>query len=829
MQEKYVPRLIEKKWQEIWAERKSFAMGRDIRKPKKYILEMWPYPSGHLHMGHVRNYLLGDVLARYYRMRGFDVVHPMGWDAFGLPAENAAIKDGVHPAIRTRENIASIKSAIVSLGYSYDWALEATSCDPDYYRWNQWFFLKMREMGLVYRRFSRVNWCGVSLNGSTPCLTVIANEQVTDGVCERCESKVVDKEMPEWAFRITKYSAELLDALDGLTAWPDRIISAQRMWIGRSAGAEVDFKVEGHDGSIRIFTTRLDTIFGCTYLVVAPDERSVRLSTSAQRPAVQAFVDAMAAKSKTERTAEGAEKNGVFTGGYARNPFNGRLIPIFVANFVLSDYGTGAVMGVPGHDARDHEFAVKFGLPIVDVIASPDRDADEGSLFTGEGTLVRSGDYDGLTSAAARMAMTAWLVSEGIGAASVTWRQKDWGFSRQRYWGTPIPIIYCDECDPEKQGISVPFEQLPVLLPDIEVDKVLTGKGEPPLAKVPAFVNAPCPKCGKMGRREVETMDTFVDSSWYFGRYLSPGFDGAPFEVAKAKRYLPVDVYVGGPEHAVMHLLYFRFWTRVMKQLGLCEIDEPITRLVTQGIVNGHDGRKMSKRWGNVVSSLDLVERVGADAARMYVLFAGPPERDFNWSDAQVDGASRFLRRVWALAYALRGAGTAPKSAVGRVLAMQRATHKTIQRITTAIERLSFNTAISAAMEFVNTLYAVAEPHTPDEVAQLRASIRTLCVLLTPFTPHFANEVAEAYGEKVPLEEHGWPTFDPELVEDDVIPYAVQVMGKLRGEVMAPRDATEAQVRELVMADTKVTAVLSGRAIRKFVFVPKRLVNLVVD
>jgi leucyl-tRNA synthetase len=829
MNERYEPQDIEKKWQTRWEEAGVFQAGKRPGAPKKYILEMLPYPSGKMHMGHVRNYLLGDVYARFFQMKGYDVLHPMGWDAFGLPAENAAIKDGVHPAVRTRENIDSFKKEIRSLGYSYDWTREVNTSEPEYYRWNQWFFIQMLEKGLVYRRFSKVNWC-------TGCLTVIANEQVKEGTCERCESPVVDKELPEWSFRITRYSQELLDGLDELKEWPERVTSMQRNWIGRSEGAEADFVVQGSDARIRVFTTRLDTIHGCTYVVLAPDHKLVaQLTTPAQRAEVDAFAKKMAAISKTDRTAEGATKEGVFTGAHAINPFTGQPVPIWIANFVLSDYGTGAVMSVPAHDERDFDFARKYGLPLKVVVqpASGDKlpagDALE-AAYTEDGVLVDSGEFTGLPSAEARKKMTAKLRAEGRGEAKVTYRQKDWGFSRQRYWGTPIPIVYCEKCDPERKGQPVPLEQLPVRLPEIDTQAVLTGKGEPPLAKVPSFVNTTCPKCQGPARRETETMDTFVDSCWYYARYLSPHYDPAPFDPKEARRFLPVDVYVGGPEHAVMHLLYFRFWTRVMKLLGLSPVDEPVTRLVTQGIVNGPDGRKMSKRWGNVVAPASIVSKYGADTARTYVLFAGPPERDFDWSDDQVEGAYRFLKRVWTLAVQHQGVVGATHGGAfeGKALETRRAAHKCLKRVGEAIERLSFNTAIAGTMEYVNALYALGTPETPAEKAAMAEAVRLLTVVLTPFAPHLADEIAEAYGGKGFVVTQGWPEFDPSLVVDDVIPYAVQVNGKLRAEIRVPVDATEADVRAAAEAEDKVKAAMEGKTLRKFVFVPKRLVNFVV-
>jgi leucyl-tRNA synthetase len=829
MNERYEPQTIEGKWQTRWEQEDVFRAGTRPGAPKKYILEMLPYPSGKMHMGHVRNYLIGDVYARFFRMKGFDVLHPMGWDAFGLPAENAAIKDGVHPAVRTRENIDSFKKEIRSLGYSYDWTREVNTSQPEYYRWNQWFFIQMLERGLVYRRFSKVNWC-------TGCLTVIANEQVKEGTCERCDSPVLDKEMPEWAFRITRDSQALLDGLDQLKEWPERITSMQRNWIGRSEGAEADFAVKGSEEKIRVFTTRIDTIYGCTYVVLAPDHKLVaKVTTPERRAEVEAFAAKMAAISKTDRTAEGVTKEGVFTGAYAVNPFTGQPVPIWIANFVLSDYGTGAVMSVPAHDERDFEFARKYSLPITVVIqpAKGDKLPAGNQLeaaYTEYGVLADSGEYSGLASEEARRKMAAKLEGEGRGKATVTYRQKDWGFSRQRYWGTPIPIVYCEKCDPERRGIPVPVDQLPVRQPEIDVQEVLTGKGEPPLAKVPSWVNTTCPKCQGPARRETETMDTFVDSCWYFARYLSPKFDAAPFDPAEAKRWLPVDVYVGGPEHAVMHLLYFRFWTRVMKELGLSPVDEPVTRLVTQGIVNGPDGRKMSKRWGNSVAPASIVKKYGADTARTYVLFAGPPERDFDWSDAQVEGAFRFLKRVWTLAATHEGVAGSTHSGPfeGKALEIRRAAHKTLKRVGEAIERLSFNTAIAGIMEYINVLYGVGTPETPAEKAAMAEAIQLLALVLTPFAPHIADEVAEAYGSKTLLVNQEWPAFDPALVVDDEIPYAVQVNGKLRAEIKVPVDAAEAAVRAAAEADERVKAAMEGKTVRKFVFVPKRLVNFVV-
>jgi leucyl-tRNA synthetase len=831
LSERYDPKSVEPTWQERWEKAGLFRADARPDAPKKYVLEMLPYPSGSMHMGHVRNYLIGDVYARYYRMRGFDVLHPMGWDAFGLPAENAAIKDGVHPAIRTRENIERFRSAMRSLGFAYDWTREVNTSDPEYYRWNQWFFLRLWERDMVYRRFSKVNWC-------TGCLTVIANEQVKEGRCERCDSPVVERQMPEWAFRITRNSEDLLSALDHLGQWPERITSAQRNWIGKSVGAEADFKVVG-GRAIRVFTTRIDTVYGATVLVLAPDHPMVEsLTAPARKAEVEAFAARIAALGKIERTADGAPKEGVFTGAHAINPFTGHPVPIWIANFVLSDYGTGALMAVPAHDSRDFQFARTYGLAIKPVVRPADgRDLgpveDWTESFNEDGILVDSGEYSGLHSPEARDRMGAALEQRGLGKPTVTYRQKDWGFSRQRYWGTPIPIVYCDRCDPERKGIPVPDDQLPVRLPEIDTQAVLTGKGEPPLAKVKSFVETTCPRCGGPARREVETMDTFVDSAWYYARYLSPHYAKAPFDPGLAHRWLPVDIYVGGPEHAVMHLLYFRFWSRWMKILGLVPADEPVTRLVTQGIVNGPDGRKMSKRWGNVVAPATIVEKYGADTVRMYVLFAGPPEQDFDWSDKQMEGQARFLKRLWTLAAAHQDAcatATHPGTFEGKALEIRRAAHKCVKRVGEAIDKLSFNTAIAFTMECVNALHDAGEPETPAEKAAMGEAIRLLTRVLTPFAPHFADAVAEVYGPAGSPSTlvQGWPSYDPALVVDEVLPYAVQVNGKLRGEIRIAADAGEPEVRAAAENEEKVRAALAGKSLRKVVFVPKRLINFVV-
>ncbi len=885
MNERYEPKSIEARWQKRWEEAGVFKAGSRPRAEKRYVLEMFPYPSGAMHMGHARVYTIGDALARYLRMRGFDLFHPIGFDALGLPAENAALKDGRHPAERTRENIVGFRASLKSMGYSFDWEREIATCDPEYYRWNQWFFLKMLERDLVYRRTGTANWC-------TGCLTVLANEQVVDdNRCERCGSPVIEKVVPEWAFRITAYAGSLLRGLDGLAEWPERITTMQRNWIGKSVGAEVDFAVPSSAEKVRVFTTRLDTVYGCTYMMLASEHPLVEKVTVPERLAeVKAFVERMRRTDVVERTGEGAPKEGVFTGAFAVNPYNGERVPIWLANFVLAEYGTGAVGGVPAHDQRDFEFARTYQLP-VRVVIQPERGerlpAGEAlqRAFTEDGVTQDTGPWSGLPSAEARARMAEHAREKGFGEASVKWHLRDWGFSRQRYWGTPIPIVYCDE----HGAVPVPEKDLPVVLPE---KAIITGTGEPPLAKVPEFVNTTCPTCGKPARRETETMDTFVDSSWYYARYLSPHDDTRPFDPAMARHWLPVDVYVGGPEHAVMHLLYFRFWHRVMHQLGLTHEDEPCRRLVTQGIVNGPDGRKMSKRWGNVVTPGPIVRKYGADTIRLFILFAAPPEKDIDWSDEQVEGLFRFLSRVWRIFHARQDCfsapdvGSLPRQAMASApfLELRRKTHRTIKRVTEGFgeraqvqpeeagperaggpggrqapparspqvqpeeagpERaggpggqsppgsndLKFNTGIAALMELVNELYALV-PKTDLERAAVREALLAAATLLAPFAPHAAEELWHEVGgaavEDRLLSVEPWPAFDPALVAADVVTIAVQVNGKLRGEVRAPVSAGEGEVRALAEAEARVRAHLAGKSVRKVVFVPRRLMNFVV-
>lgn len=823
MKERYEPAAIEAKWQERWEREGLFRAGRR-QGPRTYVLEMFPYPSGDMHMGHVRNYLIGDVIARLQLTKGHDVLHPMGWDALGLPAENAAIRDKRHPAERTAENVRTFKEEMRRLGLSYDWSREINTADPETYKWSQWFFLKFRERGLVYRRFAHVNWC-------PGCKTALANEQVKDGLCERSGDVVEKRRMPEWAMRITKYSERLLQGLDELEDWPEEVRKKQRNWIGKSEGATLFFEVVGAEERIEVFTTRADTIFGCTYVVVAPDHPILdRIVPADRREAVEAFAKDQARKAAGKHHGEEPPKEGIDTGAKVRHPFTGAELPVWAANFVVSDYGTGAVMSVPAHDERDFDFAKAYGLPIR-VVIQPEGEELPAPLeeaFTEDGVLVDSGDYTAMPSAEARKAIASAAAEGGFGGETVSYRQRDWGISRQRYWGTPIPIVYCERCDPEGEGISVPYKDLPVRIPPINVAEVLTGAGEPPLAKVPEFIHTTCPKCGGPARREAETMDTFVDSSWYFARYLDPHNEEIPFAREEADKWLPVDVYIGGPEHATMHLLYFRFWTMVMQEMGLCAEPEPVKRLINQGIVNGPDGRKMSKRWGNVAGATEICARYGADAARTFVMFAGPPDKDIDWSNEQVEGCVRFLQRFWRLAQKNHGgAGAKAHADAGRALEIRRAAHRALHRVSEDFARLSMNTAVARMMELVNFLLPI-EVEGEAEQAAMAEAVRLLATMLSPVAPHIAEEILEAYGAETSLLEAGWPEADPALLVEDRRRYVIQVNGKLRGEVEVAADAGEDEVRAAAEADEKIRPHLEGKTVRKVVFVKNRLMNFVV-
>jgi leucyl-tRNA synthetase len=804
---------IELKWYEKWSGEELYQAEENSSRPKFYVLEMLPYPSGALHIGHVRNYSIGDALARYKWMRGFNVLHPMGWDAFGLPAENAAIANQRPPREWTHSNIAKMKATHRRFQFSYDWDREVTTCEPDYYRWNQWFFLKMLERGIAYRKKALVNWC-------PRCATVLANEQVVNnGCCWRHETTPVEQRaLEQWFFKITQYADELLADMAQLEGnWPERVLTMQRNWIGRSEGAQVDFGSEF--GPIRVFTTRVDTIFGATCVILAPEHPLVeQMADAAGRARAKQMVDARANKDPGD-----IEKEGFFTGHYAVNPYSGERAPIWVANFVLMSYGTGAIMAVPAHDQRDFEFCTKYGIAIRPVIRPADGvlagPATLKTAFGDDGIVENSGEFSGLTSEEARRRMTAKAEREGFGQAAVTYRIKDWGVSRQRYWGTPIPVIHCPKCG----VVPVPESELPVLLPlNIEI----TGKGRSPLEEVPAFVHVKCPRCGSPARRETDTMDTFVDSSWYFYRYCDPKNDRAPFDSKKIAYWFPIDQYIGGVEHAILHLIYSRFFTKVMRDIGLVKNNEPVKKLFTQGMVI-RSGAKMSKSLGNVVSADEVLDRYGADTARMFVLFAGPPEKDVDWQEAGVDGIYRFLGRVYR--FATRniertrphsgGAGEPDKKILRKL-------HQTVKKITEDFEsRWHFNTSIAAVMELLNDLYAEEARLSGAVLAEV---LEKLALLLGPFAPYLAQELWEELGKTGPVFKQPWPSYDAELAKEDLAEWVVQVSGRVRSHHWAPFGTDPDVVVEGARTDPKVQPHLEGKQIVKVIKVPDKLINFVV-
>ena len=825
--QRYSPAEIEPKWQAVWDADASLyaAEGHDSGKPKYYCLEMLPYPSGNLHMGHVRNYSIGDALARHMWMRGFNVLHPMGWDAFGLPAENAALKNGVPPREWTLSNIAAMRKQMQRMGFSYDWANEVTTCLPDYYKWNQWFFLKMYEKGLAYRKKSKVNWC-------PECCTVLANEQVIGGRCWRHEDTVVElRDLTQWFLRITKYADELLAGLDTLEGWPEKVRTMQRNWIARSEGAHVDFAVAAGDAKITVFTTRVDTIFGATSVQLAP-EHAMSKAFALEDDALRVQIEELLEQQKVARESDalGAiEKHGVFTGRFAVNPFNGERVPIWVANYILADYGTGAIMSVPAHDERDFEFAQKYGLPLRRVIA-PNVDTNDLTLpYTGEdeAVLIDSGEWTGESCLDAQEKLAAFAKAKGFGTPTVTYRLKDWGVSRQRYWGTPIPMVYCDKCSPD-EPMPVAESELPILLPE-QID--ITQTNGSPLGRVPEFVNAKCPKCGGDARRETDTMDTFVDSSWYFYRYTDAKNSKAPFDSDKANYWFPIDQYIGGVEHAILHLIYSRFWTKVMRDLGMIKNDEPAERLFTQGMVI-KDGAKMSKSKGNVVSPDLMIERYGADATRMYALFAAPPDRDLEWQEEGVAGISRFLSKVYRLTTKFsaiaraKDASSAPKDQ-----ALLRKLHQTIAKITHDFDgRWHFNTSISSIMILVNEITANEAAMDAGEIspAAIAEVFRGLILLLAPFAPFFAAEMWEQIGGEGVVFRTQWPVLNEELAQEEETEIPVQVNGKLVTVVKVPAGSDETTVKATALADAKVAARIEGKTVVKVIVVPGKLVNLVV-
>jgi len=810
LEQKYDPQAVELKWQTYWSDRGLFKTETDPSRKKFYCLEMFPYPSGEIHMGHVRNYAIGDVIARYKRLCGYNVLHPMGWDAFGLPAENAAIKHGIHPAEWTNRNIEHMKKQLNRMGLSYDWGREVSTSTPEYYKWNQWFFLKMFKKGLAYRKYSPVNWCPA-------CATVLANEQVIDEKCWRCETTVVQKKLEQWFFRITHYEEELLQGCDELRGWPERVVLMQKNWIGKGEGVEVDFPVEGIDESIRIFTTRPDTLFGVTFVCIAPEHllAEILVKDSNQLEAIR------------EKYGKEDEKVGLFTGYYAVNPLNGDRVPIYVANFVLMEYGTGAIMSVPAHDQRDYEFAEKYNLPVKIVIVPEERRLSEiRGAYEDEGIVVDSGQFSNLESDSAREKITEFIEEQGLGKAVVNYKLRDWGISRQRYWGTPIPVLYCDTCG----IVPVPEESLPVLLPE---DIRITGKGGSPLLDKEDFLMAQCPKCGTLARRETDTMDTFVDSSWYFIRYCSKR-DESPLDNRNISYWMPVDQYVGGVEHAVLHLLYSRFFTRVIRDLGLIAVSEPFQNLLTQGMVI-KDGAKMSKSKGNVVDPNHLIEKYGADTARLFSLFAAPPERDLEWSDKGVEGAHRFLHRLWGIVYKNKSEIRNPKREITdleslepEAMSLYRKTHQTIKKVTSDIEReYHFNTAIAALMELLNEISAF-EPESDEDRAICKFSIERILLLLSPFAPHCAEELWEATGNKPSIFDQQWPAWDENIAREETIELVIQINGKVRSKAIIIPHAPDDEIRRIALEDQKIKDFIGTKTIRNIIIVKGKLVNIVI-
>lgn len=817
MKEQYLAAEIEQKWQERWAASDLYQTNDTADKPSYYCLEMFPYPSGNLHMGHVRNYSIGDVVARFKRMRGYNVLHPMGWDAFGLPAENAAIKHGVAPARWTKENIATMKRQFKQLGLSFDWDREVTTCLPDYYRWTQWLFLQFYQAGLAYKKEGRVNWC-------PSCQTVLANEQVVDGACERCGTEVHKKALEQWYFRITDYADRLLADLRLLDGWPKKVRTMQENWIGRSEGAMITFKLETGD-DIEVYTTRPDTLFGATYLVFAPEHQLVEklIDGKPEAEAVRAFADRMSHLTDLERTGDTAEKEGLPTGAYAINPINGAKIPVWVGNYVIADYGTGAVMGVPSGDQRDFLFAKKYDLPMIPVVSATGEDlqaADMTEAYVEPGKLINSGAYTGMDNVAAMEAIVEALGEKEAGRKTVNYRLRDWLISRQRFWGAPIPIVYCDHCG----TVAVPEDQLPVRLPE-DVDFKPTG--ESPLNDAPDFVHTTCPKCGGPARRETDTMDTFVCSSWYFMRYTDAQNTTLPFAKDKADKWLPVDQYIGGVEHAILHLLYARFFTKVLKDRGLVSAEEPFKNLLTQGMVL-KDGAKMSKSKGNIVSPEDIMRTYGADTARLFILFAAPPERDLEWNDSAVEGCYRFLGRVYRFVQrylaASEGGGDPAREKELRYLA-----HTSLARITEDIDqRFNFNTAVSAIMELVNGLYAAMDAYGDKRSPAIDEATDILVHVLAPFVPHLAEELWAALGHETSVHLETWPQYDESALVQDEVEMVVQINGKVREHITVDVALSKEEVAEQALADARVQALIAGKTVRKTIVVPKKLINFVV-
>ena len=824
MKEKYNFTEIEKKWQDVWEKENAFKTVEDYDKEKYYVLEMFPYPSGKLHMGHVRNYSIGDVIARFKRLKGYNVLHPMGWDSFGLPAENAAIKNDIHPAIWTDSNIEEMHRQLQGLGFSYDWDREVATCKEEYYKWMQWIFIQFYNKGLAYKKDNPVNWC-------PSCQTVLANEQVVDGCCERCHTPVTKKRLSQWYLKITDYADRLLKDLDKMPGWPEKVKLMQKNWIGRSTGAEVTFEIENFSKKLQIYTTRPDTLFGVTYMVLAPEHPFVPELTNGTEyeDAVKAYQEECQHKSEIERTSLTKEKTGVFTGCYGINPVNGKRVPIFISDYVMMDYGTGAIMAVPAHDQRDFEFAKKFDLDIIPVVDTQNPEIDINNLteaFVAEGTMINSGKYTGMNNKEAIEKITKDLEADGLGKAQVNYKLRDWLISRQRYWGCPIPMVYCEECGwvPEKE------ENLPVKLP---TDVEFTGKGDSPLKTSKTFGETTCPCCGKKAVREFDTMDTFVDSSWYFLRYCDAHNSEKPFDKKKADYWMNVDQYIGGVEHAILHLLYARFFQMVMHDLGLVDAEEPFDNLLTQGMVI-KDGAKMSKSLGNIVSPEEIQAKYGADTARLFILFAAPPEKELDWSDAGVEGSYRFLNRVYRLVQEyvneirgdFRGSETITiQSAEDKALNFQ--LNATVKKVTEdAGGRFSFNTAISSIMELVNSLYKYKQGEV--NVPLMNDAIEKLILILNPFVPHITEELWNDLGHEDRVYQQNWPEFDPAALELETVEIIVQVNGKLKDKMAFEKNAEKSAIEEAALASERVQDAIAGKSVVKTIVVPNKLINFVV-
>jgi len=814
----YKPQEIEAKWQKVWAERKVFDTPQYSDRPKYYSLVMFPYPSGTLHVGHVKNYVIGDIVARYKRMQGYNVLHPFGYDAFGLPAENAAIAHKIHPKKWTLDNIKIIRGQIKKLGISYDWNREVITCTEDYYKWTQWVFLKLYEAGLAYKKPGAVNWC-------PSCQTVLANEQVKEGKCERCGTTVTMKYLEQWYFKITDYAEKLLDGLDKLPGWPEHVKTMQRNWIGKSTGAEVDFPIDGMDKTIRIFTTRPDTIYGVTFMAIAPESPLVsELVTSEQKAEVEDFLARVALEDRFKRTSLEAKKEGVFLGRYAVNPLTGERIPIYVANYILYEYGTGAIMAVPGHDQRDFDFAKEYGIDIKQVVRPKDGDWNvQERPYEGEGIIVNSGEFNGLESSKGIEEITKYIEEKGYGKRSVQYKLRDWLISRQRYWGAPIPVVYCDKCG----IVPVAEKDLPVRLPE-NVEFLPTGQS--PLTLSEEFKHTTCPKCGGPAHREVETMDTFVDSSWYYLRYVNPKLEDRPFETEDVNNWLPVDQYIGGVEHAVLHLLYSRFITKVLNDLGYVNFDEPFENLFTQGMIY-KDGWKMSKSKGNVVSPDDMIQKYGADTLRMYILFMAPPEKDAEWNDAGIEGVNRFIRRLWNNYYRILDLLSSDNEnsvdLTKEEKSLRRKLHSMIKKIKEDIEGgFKFNTAIAGLMEFNNQLMEYLDNVERPNTKLLKEVAENVALILSPFAPHMAEEMWSDLGKDTLIVNEKWPEYDPSALEQEEMTVVVQVNGKVRGKLIVPVEITEDEIKKAALEQAARS--IEGKTIINVIYVKGKLINIVV-